>query len=393
MPKLTKAMVESLQASTKPSFLWDDALAGFGVKVLRSGSKKYVVKCRVSGTDRDAAQRWILLGAHGVITLDQARDMARQTLASVARGEDPKAEKQRLQGAPKVSDLWGRFEREYLSRRKPATRREYNGQWRDLISPRFGKSLVAEVGRSQVDAFHKSLADTPYRANRTLALLARLFSLAEDWGWIPPGTNPCKRLEKFREVPRSRYLNHAEIARVGSALSKLSASGEIQLSSNSALCLLLLTGARLNELLTARLEWIDWDRRILALPDSKTGAKPIYLSEAAIAILRRQADNAATLQSEFIFPGRLAGSHLVNLRKSWVRVCAEAGLSGVRLHDLRHTAASVAIGQGASLPIVGRLLGHSQAQTTLRYAHVSADPALAAADAVGSAISLALGAN
>lgn len=185
--------------------------------------------------------------------------------------------------------------------------------------------------------------------------------------------------------------------RLGSAIRELTDAGELEPRAGNAMKLLLLTGARLNEVLTAKWSWVDWTRNVIDLPDSKTGQKPVYLSAAAVTVLKLQQQNApeksvstAIELSEFIFPGRSAGKHMVNLRKPWLRVCERARIEGVRLHDLRHTAASIAVGEGASLPVIGRLLGHSQAQTTLRYAHVDADPALAVANQIGDIVSKAM---
>lgn len=387
MAKLTKRVVDGMDTpGTTPLFLWDDALPGFGVKLMPTGAKKYLLKYRV-GRGRGAAQRWMSIGTHGVITCDQARTIAQRALGSVARGEDPQ---------PKVvpavvrtlSDVWRRFELEQLDRKKAQTRREYVGQWRDLIEPALGKAALDEISRSDIDRLHKKLSAAPYRANRVLALLSRLFSLAEAWDWRAQGTNPCKYVERFRETARARYLSHIELARLGDALSDQVGAQLITPAAANAIKLLLMTGARLNEILTAKWDSIDPDRRVLELTDSKTGKKVIYLSRASLAVIDAQRQNNPT-GSEFIFPGRSSG-HMINLRKPWVRVCAHANIAGVRLHDLRHTAASISVGLGTSLPIIGRLLGHSQAQTTMRYAHVDVDPAIAAADALGAAMTSAM---
>lgn len=381
-------VVDKLRAvSDAPAFLWDDALAGFGVKALSSGGKRYVVKYRASGGGRSASQRWYTLGSHGQLTCDEARGLAKQVLAAVARGEDPQGIKFQTRTAPRIADVWERFSSEQLPRKKPQTRREYESQWRDIIAPAFGTKPVRDLARHEVDRLHKKLSTTPYRANRVLALLSRLMSLTEAWGWRDQGTNPCRYVERFTEQSRSRYLSIGEIERVGEALAELTAECAVQPAAANAIKLLILTGARLNELLAAKLSWIDWERRLIALPDSKTGAKSIFLSDAALDVLREQ--TAGDGKSEFIFPGRSSG-HMINLRKSWVRVCERAELGSVRLHDLRHTTASLAVGAGAGLPVVGRLLGHTQAQTTLRYAHVDADPALFVANQIGAAVKSAL---
>ncbi len=383
MAKITKRTVEALATEgTKPSFLWDDALSGFGVKALPTGTKRYVLKYRANGGGRAATQRWLSLGAHGAITPDQARSMAQQALAAIARGEDPQAEKVAKRTATNLSDVWLRFQNEHLPLRKQQTRYEYEGQWRSTLGPKLGRMAVAQISRSDIDRLHKSMKATPYRANRVLALLSRLLSLAEVWELRPTGSNPCRHVERFREEPRSRFLVEAELHSLGESMREMEITGELSSSAANAVRLLLLTGARLSEILTAKWAWVDRDRRVLSLPDSKTGAKPVYLSDTAIAVLDHQLGNSA--DDPFIFPGSGSEGRMINLRKPWTRICQRAKLEGVRLHDLRHTAASIAVGQGASLPIIGRLLGHSQAQTTQRYAHVDSNPALNAANAIGS---------
>jgi integrase len=392
MPKLTKSVVDSLTCtSSAPAFLWDDQLIGFGVKALPSGTKKFFVKYRTGAGGRLAKQRWIGLGAFGQLTCDQARAQAQQVLAAIARGEDPQGAKFKLRKAPRLDDLWSKFATDYLPRRKPVTRREYESQWRDIIKPQLGKLLVEGITRADMDKLHKGLAATPYRANRVLALCSRLMNVAEAIEWRQQGTNPCRYVERFKERARTRYLTGPELSRLGESLKHLVAIGDVQPSASNAIKLLLFSGARLNEILQAKWDWVDLERQLILLPDSKTGEKPIFLSAAALEILHAQREMQADCPSDYIFAGRSAGKHMINLRKPWMRVCQHAGITGVRLHDLRHTAASVAVGQGASLAIVGRLLGHTQAQTTMRYAHVDTDPALVAANLIGNVVTNALG--
>lgn len=385
MPKITKRTVDTLEATSgRPSFLWDDALTGFGVKALPTGGKRYFIKYRAGGGGRGAQQRWFTLGSHGQITANEARSMAQQALAAIARGSDPQQEKLERRTAATLTDLWERFTAEHLPQRKPTTRYEYALQWRQTLAPKLGKAPVAGITRSQVDRLHKSLSSTPYRANRVIALLSRLMTLAEMWELRPQGTNPCLHVTRFRESPRERYLSAEELQRLGESMEAMVTGREINSSAVHAIQLLLMTGARLNEILRAEWSWVDQERRVLALPDSKTGKKPVFLGDASLIVLERQ--RVFSGGSRFIFPAARGEGPMINLRKSWQRICDRAGLPDVRLHDLRHTAASIAVGQGASLPIIGRLLGHSQAQTTQRYAHVSADPALSAANALGAAV-------
>lgn len=389
MAKLTKREIDAAEASgSAPTYLWDQAVAGFGVKVMPSGVKRFILKYRSDGGGRSAKQRWLTIGTYGALTLDQARDIARQAVAEIARGGDPQGKKTMLRAAPKVRDAWTRFEAEELPNKKALTQRDYKAIWSDLLCPKFGTTKVETLARSDIDRFHKALRETPYRANRALALLSRLMSLAEAWEWRAQGTNPCKHVTRFEEKSRTRYITPAELKRLGASLPKLAADGTISQSARNAIELLLLTGARLNEILTAKWRWVNLKHGILSLPDSKTGAKPIYLSDQAKAVLKRQKGIAG--RSTLIFPSATDPKKpFVNLRKPWQRVCAHAKIKNVRLHDLRHTAASIAVSQGASLPVIGRLLGHTQAQTTQRYAHVDADPALKAANEIGSFISTA----
>jgi len=388
MPKLTKRDIDALVATGCPAYLWDEAVPGFGVKALPSGAKRFIIKYRADGGGRSARQRWYTIGTYGALTLDQARDMARQVHADIARGGDPQGRKSGLRTAPTLKDVWSRFETEELPEKKPLTRRDYKAIWEDLIRAKFGNSKVEALTRSEVDRFHKALRSTPYRANRALALLSRLMSLAEAWEWRSQGTNPCKHVSRFEERARTRYLTAGELKRLGTSLAKSEADGTISATARNAIELLLLTGARLNEILTAKWQWVDMRNGVINLPDSKTGAKPIYLSEQTKIVLKRQKKLHG--KKPYIFPSPTdAKKPYVNLRKSWDRVCKNAKISGVRLHDLRHTAASIAISQGASLPVIGRLLGHSQAQTTQRYAHVDADPALKAANEIGTFVDAA----
>ena len=390
MPRLTKRLVETIDVGAAPIYAWDDQLAGFGVKVLPTGRRKYVCKYRVGG-GRAGRDRWYLIGTHGQITCEQAREMAVQVLSAVARGEDPQSERLIAREAPTVGDLWTRYSAEHLPRKKARSRIDDMQKARDYILPRLGRLKVADVARVDVNNLHRDLSDRPYQANRVLALLSKMLSLAEAWGYRPDGTNPCRHIEKYKEKARQRYLTVDELNRLGEALELLEFKGGNGMYAAAAIKLLLLTGARVSEVLQARWDWVDWDRNCVILPDSKTGPKSLFLSVPALAVLCGLAETRDAGTSAFIIKGRLTGKPLVNLAKPWKSLCQAADLEGVRIHDLRHTAASVGVGQGLSLPIIGRLLGHSQPQTTSRYAHVDGDPALRAINLIGETIGTALG--
>jgi integrase len=317
--------------------------------------------------------------------------MAAQVLASVARGLDPQMVRDKGRSAPTVQSLWDRYAHEHLPRKKPSSRNDDEQKARDYILPQLGRLKAAEVQRRDVAALHQHLCDRPYQANRVLALVSKIMNLAEMWGIRPDNTNPCRHIQKFPEEPRKRYLSGEELARLGTTLRSMQENGGQWLQFTAAIKLLLLTGARVSEVLGAKWKWVDWSGRRIILPDSKTGPKPVFLSDEALAILRGLRDSSEAGDNEYILKGRLAGKPLVNLAKPWKVICQQAMLTDIRIHDLRHTAASIGVAQGLSLPIVGRLLGHTQAQTTQRYAHVDADPALVAANAIGAAISRAMG--
>ncbi|WP_243080323.1 site-specific integrase [Candidatus Rhodoblastus alkanivorans] len=214
--------------------------------------------------------------------------------------------------------------------------------------------------------------------------------MAEVWGYRPDGSNPCRHIVKYREQARQRYLSPDELVRVGQALAVALDAGEINAHMDAAIRLLLLTGARVSEILGARWEWVDWNRRVIALPESKTGAKPLFLSDQAIELLRVRKAAAEGSDNPHVIEGRLAKKPLVNLAKPWALIRKRAGVEDVRIHDLRHTAASIGVASGLNLPVIGRLLGHTQAATTQRYAHVDIDPALAAINTIGAAIAASL---
>ena len=389
MPKLIKSIVEGTQPGTKPIFIWDSQIPGFAVKILPSGTRRYFVKYRTKGGGRSAQQRWETIGTHGAITVDQARDEAKRILADVAENKDPQGMKVAFRQAPKMTALWERFERDHLSKRKASTARNYEQLWRIYVKPRLGTKKVIDVNRDDVYRLHRSIK-ARYQANRTVALLSKMFNLAERWEMRPDNSNPCRHVEKHRETYRERFLTTEEIGRLGQALRDGHAAQTETPHMIAAIQLLLLTGARVSEILGAKWQWIDWEHHIIRLPESKTGAKIIYLGDAAIEVLEHLRSLPHAKENPYVIAGGVKGQPLADLRHPWMRIRERADLDGVRLHDLRHTAASIGVSQGMNLPVIGRLLGHTQASTTQRYAHVGADPALAAANTIGDVVAKAM---
>ena len=212
-------------------------------------------------------------------------------------------------------------------------------------------------------------------------------NLAEAWGLRAEGNNPCRHVKKYPENRRERYLSREELQKLGAALDDAKRRETESPYVTAAIALLAFTGARLSEILTLRWEDVDLKGGALRLPDSKTGAKPIYLNDAAVRVLRSVPVMAG---NPFVIAGKKRGARLVNLQKPWRRIRAAAGLHDVRIHDLRHSFASVGAAAGMSLPVIGKLLGHTQPATTARYAHLSADPICAASAMIGSEIENAM---
>jgi integrase len=384
--KITKRTVDALRPAGdgRELVLWDRELAGFGVRVQRGGAKTYILKYR-AGAGRDAPLRKVTIGKHGSPwTPEQARSEARRLLGLVAHGKDPAAAKAAARAAPTVAELAAKFLAEHVeAKRKASTAREYRRLLEHVALPAIGKKRVAEVTRQDIARLHHARRATPTEANRTLACLSTMFTLAERWGLRPDGSNPCRHVEKYPQRRRERFLSAEELARLGDVLASYDDSPYYA----SAIKLLVFTGARLGEILGLRWQWIDFERGEARLPDSKTGAKTLHLPPPALAVL---ADLPRVEGNPHVIVGGVAGAALVNLEKPWRAIRERAALEDVRLHDLRHSFASIAVSGGMGLPIIGKMLGHTQAQTTQRYAHLASDPVKAAAATVAGKIAAAM---
>ena len=213
-----------------------------------------------------------------------------------------------------------------------------------------------------------------------ISVLSKFFNWCEKFGYREEGKNPSRYIDKYKEKKRQRFLSKIEQERLNLALEQARSEGVISEYAIYAIQLLCLTGARLGEILKLKWEYVNWEKGTLDLPDSKTGEKSIYLNEAAkdtLAKIMRQVNNP------YVICGAKPGEHIVNLQKSWRRIRSMADLDDVRLHDLRHTFASIAVSSGMSLPLIGALLGHSQPRTTARYAHLASGPLRDAVEKIG----------
>ena len=386
MPRLTKRIIDSLKPRDREYVVWDRQVTGFGARVRPSGKITYILKYRVGG-GRSGTIRKPTIGMHGSITADQARRIARQWLAEVARGGDPSAERAATRNAPTMAELADRYMAEYAStRKKPRSAINDEILWRLHILPALGRKRVNAVTYADALRLHGAMHEHRANANRALALLSRAFNLAEAWGSRPEGTNPCRRVKRFPETKRERFLSAVELGRLGAVLSEAEQNQTERPPSIAAIRLLLFTGCRMSEILTLEWKWIDFERRCLRLPDSKTGAKVVLLTAPALEVLAgiERVDG----QPRVIVSSRSGVT--LNLHAVWWRVRRRAELGDIRLHDLRHSFASFAAASGFSLPMIGRMLGHAEARTTERYAHLAFDSVQLAMDAVAGNIAAAM---
>ncbi len=386
--KITKSAVDRVKPGKRDTFLWDLELRGFGLKVTPAGSRIYVLQYRC---DSPRLRRYTI-GRHGSPwTPEQARQEAKRLLGIIANGVDPADHRTNRKAAPSIAELAKRFLAEHVEyKTKPKTGKEYRRVLDKIILPALGRRRVAEVTRAEIQMLHHSLRDTPYQANYALRVLSTVFNWAESQGIVPDGSNPCRHVQKYRENKRERFLSESELARLGETLNKFEREGGASQAVIAAIRLLTLTGARLSEILTLRWEYVDFERSVLRLPESKTGAKTIYLNAPAVELI---AELPRIEGNPYVIPGQKDAARLINLGKPWRLIRTEAKLNDVRLHDLRHSFASVGAAAGLGLPVIGALLGHTQAATTQRYAHLADDPLIKASDLIGQKIADAMTPN
>jgi len=391
--RIEKRTVDRATPGVRDTYVWDEKLKGYGLKITPAGKKVYLVQYRLGG--RKGRTRRVTIGEHGrvfkggdTLTPDKARGEAKRLLGEVAAGRDPADARDRAKAEGTLGEVFEQFLSEHADTKlKESTAGEYRRLARLYVLPAFRHRRLGDVNRSDVARFHHGLKHKSYQANRSISLLSKFFNWCEKHGLRPDGSNPCRHVEKYKERKRERFLSEQELARLGGALRAAERDQTASAWVIAAIRLLSLTGARLSEVLTLKWSHVDFEHQQLRLPDSKTGSKSIYLNAPALEVL---ASVPRLEGNPFVICGDKAGNHLVNLQKPWRRIRKIAGLDDVRIHDLRHSFASIAAGGGMSLPLIGALLGHSQPQTTQRYAHLSADPLKAASDAVGERIAAAM---
>ena len=412
--KLTDTIVKALSAPASGNAIsYDKDVKGFGVRVTKAGAKAFILNYRVSGRERR-----ITIGSYPDWSTADAREHAKTLKKDVDRGGDPMGDRHELRAAPTVADLAALYRETHLPRKRPISRIGDENLLKNHVLPHLGKIKVLDVRRSDVVSLHRDVSKTaPIAANRTLALVSKMFAIAAAEEWR--ADNPCKGVERNPENRRERFLTPAEIGRLGDALAE-----NKEATSVNAIRLLMLTGARRGETLAAKWSEFDLEAGVWVKPSAHTKSKKSHrvpISAPALLLLTEMREAVAT-DCPFLFPGAGAPkkdakgkpiyAHITDVKRTWAAVCKAAGLAEqiekvtpagkpikdqkgrpvtiwqplVRLHDLRHTYASILVSSGLSLPIIGRLLGHTQAATTQRYAHLSDDPLRAATERVGAVV-------
>ena len=408
--RITKRTVDALQSNCSEFTVWDDTVSGFGVRVRPTGAKSYVVVYR-AGAGRGSPVRRYTIAAVGKITPDLARARAKAVLGAVAHGHDPASQRTAERGTPTVAELADQFMTDHVrAKRKVGTAEFYQDILHRIVKPAIGTTKADKLTRLQIGKLHSSLSETPFQANRVLAVVGSMYAFAGRAGIVPEGTNPARGIDKFKESRRERFLTGGELERLGGAIREAETLGipwrvddtkpttkhvpkgarvtKIGPYAAAALRLLLFTGCRLREILHLRWQHVDMERGCLFLPDSTSGRKTVILNAPALAVL-----NTLVRVGSYVVPGDDPEQPRHDLKRPWDAVTERAGLVGVRLHDLRHTYASFGAGGGLGLPIIGRLLGHAQAATTARYAHLDNDPLRCASEAIAGRIAAALEGN
>jgi integrase len=420
--KLTKRILDAAEVTAAEYMLWDTDVAGFGVRVHPTGRKTFVFRCRPGG-GRAAVQRKITIGDYGKLTVDQARREATRYAGEVAAGRDPGADRDTKRSAQRtarealtVAEFGEVFLADVRARRKPTTATEYARQWCKHVLPAIGPQKVAEVSSKHIASLHSSMSTTPYQANRVLAMLGAFFTFAERHEVRPRHSNPAHEQEPYIEQARERFLSPDEMARLGESLERALSTGVAPAPNRrrkpktgptakhrprsagepkaanpyaiAAIRFLLLSGWREKEVLRLRWSEVDAAHTSVILADTKTRRSIRRLGAAARNFL---ATVPRLEGSPFVFPGRSADKPLIEINRVWYAVRHAAGLDDVRLHDLRHTHASVGASRGHSLLFVGKLLGHKNASTTQKYAHLWEDPVQDAANDITADIAERLG--
>lgn len=419
MAKLTDRLVRQLEPPASGNRItWDDEVTGFGVRVSAGGTKAFILNYRTL----ERVERRKTIGRYPTWTVTAAREEAKELLREVDRGGDPVRDERDTRDGATVADLCKRYIEDELPKRRETTRRGYQTLIDNIILPELGRRKLVSLQYEDIDALYRKLAKkTPYQANRVHSLLRRMFNLAGRWyrdtlkaaNW----ENPAQGIERVSEEKRRRYLKPEEMARLVEALNEYPYLERVRLpraeqyrdeagklvrsverrrdtphparqQSANIIRLLMLTGARRGEVLAAKWEQFDLEGGTWTKPAATTkqnAEHSVPLSGPArqlLAELHQQRDK----RSPYLFPGTTPDTHQTDIKNAWAALCEAASIDDLRVHDLRHSYAALLASAGFSLPLIGALLGHTQPQTTARYAHLLDDPLREATERVGAIV-------
>ena len=369
MPKLTKAIIDYSSPKEKNYIVWDTEIKGFGCQILKSGSKKTYVFYYWSPLTKKKG--YVKIGCHGNITVDFARNAAKKLAAAVASGIDPKKEKEEKLTLEKQSILFGDFFEDFKTKHILVAYKDQGrnnmGYAKSHILPYFGQRKLDEITSKDVRSFLDSLAHISTTANRCFALLSMAFKKAEDWEYLPPRSNPCTGVNKYKENKKQRFLSDAELKRLEDSLIQKRKEEPRSYCTVNAIFMILYTGCRVSEILNLKWENVHLSDSYIHLPDTKTGEGARPLNQKAIELLSSMTPKEG---NPYVFYGKVPGQPIVEIKRAWGTILKRADIKDFRIHDLRHSFASFALKKGVPLVHVSKLLGHRNIATTMRYAHL-----------------------
>lgn len=381
--KLTKRVVESTAADpTKRVEIWDTEVTGFYVRIYPTGKKTYFLQFR----NKNRESRKVKIGVHGSITTELAREQAIKLSLEVGAGKDPSIKVVVTDTTHTMTELGEQYLAVHAKTKK--SRKGYKEDasiLKNIILKRFSHMTVESISTLDLQNLHSDMQKTSYRANRTRSLLSKMFNLAIQWGWRLD--NPMKGVEKYQEYKRHRWLDDQEVQQLFSVLDTYHNQ-----SVSNIIRLLLLTGSRYTEAVSATWDQFDLDKGTWTKPDHSTKQKEMHHLPLSSIVLDLLKDMKHEADSSFLFPGKISGKPIKDIKKAWHTIRTRAGFPEVRIHDLRHTHASHLVSSGLSLSIVGKLLGHTQVSTTQRYAHLADEPLRQATEIFGSKVQKLTGA-
>jgi integrase len=383
--KLTKKSIDAFEATGKLEYLWDMEVKGFGVVITPAGSKSFILNYR----NQDNRSRRKTIGKYGHLTVEQARDFARELTYRIVKGEDPVQQDEMQRSQPTFAEVAQRFLDDHSSiRSRPATHASNIQILAHMVLPHFGKMKIRSIERKDIYDYLAKNRHRPIGANRSLAAMSSIMSKAELWGYRDRNSNPCFGVERFPENRRERFLNEQEFAALESAMQRAERNLTESPHVLAMFRIMMHTGCRPGEARHLKWDYVDLANRVIRLPKEATKEKrpkTLFITpyiEGVLKNIRRMEGNPYVVVSE-----RNDGKPIMDVKKPWDRIKKAAGITTeLHLHDLRHSHASMANALGYSLPMIGALLGHTQAQTTLRYAHLATDHLRKAAEDISNRI-------